>query len=80
MVSTRNMRSAALLAALFSAVGTVAVVVGSGAAFMNSPAPLCARIAANAVGIVEARDGSTVTLRLPAASSGSPYSCDGDAQ
>jgi hypothetical protein len=78
--SARNPRILALTGAVFTVAIVSSLAVGAGIAIMRSPAPICARISADTVGVVEGHDSSSMTLRIPAGKGGSPYSCDGDAQ
>ena len=77
--SIRNPRILAVTAVTF-AVAVLSLVIGATAAFIQNPAPVCARVSADTFGIAESRDGSSILLRIPASKVGSPYLCGGDAQ
>jgi hypothetical protein len=78
--SARNPRVLALTGTVFAIAIASSLAVGAGLALMRGPAPICARISADTVGVVEGRDSSSMTLRIPASKGGSPHSCDGGAQ
>jgi hypothetical protein len=78
--SARNPRFSALTGAVFAIAIASSLVIGAGLAVMRGPAPICARISADTVGVIEGRDRSSVTVRIPASKGGSPYSCDGGVQ